>query len=83
MTEEWFFKSFIKLMLLSDWEFKHICIPRFVKAFENCPIKSVEDIVNFNEGNKEKAMPERKFTFFCFFSPHILTTLLRSVHRAK
>ena len=50
----------------SDWDFKHIGIPKFVRAFENCPIKSVEDIVNFNEAHKGKAMPKRKLVFLWF-----------------
>ncbi|KAK3185859.1 hypothetical protein K4F52_005313 [Lecanicillium sp. MT-2017a] len=42
---------------IAHWDFKHICIPNFVAAFDDCPVKTVEDIVNFNEAHKDKAMP--------------------------
>ncbi|EHK18330.1 uncharacterized protein TRIVIDRAFT_68353 [Trichoderma virens Gv29-8] len=33
------------------------CILRFIDSFEECPVKSAEDIVKFNKDNSEKAMP--------------------------
>ncbi len=43
-----------------DWDFKHITMPRFIAAFDKCPMGSVEDIIKFNETNKDRAMPARK-----------------------
>lgn len=37
-------------------------MPEFLKVFDECPVSSVEDIVKFNEENKERAMPEREST---------------------
>lgn len=45
-----------------DWEFRNVCIPKFLETFDECPVSSVEDIVKFNEENKERAMPEREST---------------------
>lgn len=42
-----------------DWDFKNITIPKFINFFDECPVRNVEDIVAFNEENKERAMPER------------------------
>ncbi|KAJ5614229.1 amidase signature enzyme [Penicillium herquei] len=41
----------------ANWDFKNLCIPRFVDLFHECPITSVEDIVKFNKENAEKALP--------------------------
>jgi len=67
------------LTTVTDWEFKNICIPRFLESFEEVGVHSLEDIVKFNEANKEKCLPEREF---------LLTKILpllnpNSVHRAK
>ncbi|OAA74652.1 Amidase signature domain protein [Akanthomyces lecanii RCEF 1005] len=43
---------------LAHWDFKNVCMPEFLKVFDECPVSSVEDIVKFNEENKERAMPE-------------------------
>ncbi|KAL2277821.1 hypothetical protein FJTKL_15113 [Diaporthe vaccinii] len=46
------------IMPIAFWEFKNICIPRFLEAFDECPVRNLEDIVRFNQQNKDKAMPE-------------------------
>ncbi|KAK7968843.1 amidase [Apiospora saccharicola] len=30
---------------LADWEFKHIGLPEFIEAFEECPVRSLEDLI--------------------------------------
>lgn len=47
----------------TDWEFKHICIPRFIESFEEVSVHTLEDIVKFNTANNEKCLPEREFLF--------------------
>ncbi|KAJ6437212.1 amidase [Purpureocillium lavendulum] len=42
---------------LAHWDFKHMTVPKFIAAFDNCPVGSVEDIVAFNEANRDRAMP--------------------------
>jgi amidase len=39
------------------WDFKNLCIPRFLQAFDECPVKSLDDIVKFNEEHKDKCLP--------------------------
>lgn len=46
------------IMPIAFWEFKNICIPRFLGAFDECPVRNLEDIVQFNQQNRDKAMPE-------------------------
>ncbi|KAJ6789239.1 hypothetical protein PWT90_05083 [Aphanocladium album] len=43
---------------LAHWEFNNICLPKFLKLFDDCTVSSTADIVKFNEENKERAMPE-------------------------
>ncbi|XWW97643.1 hypothetical protein V2A60_005628 [Cordyceps javanica] len=43
---------------LAHWEFNNICLPKFLEAFDDFPIRSVKDIVQFNQDHKEQAMPE-------------------------
>ncbi|KAJ2968140.1 hypothetical protein NQ176_g9322 [Zarea fungicola] len=43
---------------VAHWDFKNICIPKFINFFDECPVRDVEDIVAFNEENKGRAMPE-------------------------
>ncbi|PON20573.1 hypothetical protein TGAM01_v210531 [Trichoderma gamsii] len=45
------------IMPIAFWEFKNVCMPRFIDSFDECPVKSVEDIVEFNRENSEKALP--------------------------
>lgn len=47
------------------WEFKNICIPRFLDAFDesSLAVHSLADIVKFNEENREKCLPERESPF--------------------
>ncbi|KAK6078644.1 hypothetical protein SCUP515_09694 [Seiridium cupressi] len=39
-------------------DLKHIGIPTFIEGFSDAPVTSLEDIVRFNENNKDLAMPE-------------------------
>ncbi|KAK9415502.1 putative Amidase domain-containing protein [Seiridium unicorne] len=43
---------------IAFWDFKHIGIPTFIEGFSDAPVTSLEDIVRFNENNKDLAMPE-------------------------
>ncbi|KAK6833337.1 hypothetical protein PG987_008031 [Apiospora arundinis] len=43
---------------ISFWDFKHIGLPEFIDAFNECPVTQLEDIVNFNDANRATAMPE-------------------------
>ncbi|KAJ5711486.1 amidase signature enzyme [Penicillium malachiteum] len=45
------------ILPIAYWDFKNLCIPRFVDLFHECSITSVEDIVKFNKENAEKALP--------------------------
>ncbi|KAK7941436.1 amidase [Apiospora aurea] len=42
---------------LTDWEFKHIGLPMFIEAFDECPATSLEDLIKFNKDHAEQAMP--------------------------
>jgi amidase len=44
---------------LKVWEFKNVCIPRFLASFDECPVRSLADIVQFNEDNRDKCLPPR------------------------
>ncbi|KAM7205425.1 Glutamyl-tRNA amidotransferase subunit A, mitochondrial [Naviculisporaceae sp. PSN 640] len=48
------------IMPIAFWEFKNICIPRFIDAFDESSIDvhSLADIVKFNEENRDKCLPE-------------------------
>lgn len=52
-----------------DWDFKNVCIPRFIRAFDECSVTSIADIVKFNKENSEKALPVRKLTTMHLRSP--------------
>ncbi|TFB01466.1 hypothetical protein CCMA1212_006409 [Trichoderma ghanense] len=45
------------IMPISFWEFKNVGILRFINSFDECPVRSAEDIVKFNKDNSDKAMP--------------------------
>ncbi|KAK3349075.1 amidase signature domain-containing protein [Lasiosphaeria hispida] len=45
------------IMPIAFWEFKSICIPRFLGAFDESPVRNLEDIVKFNEHNKRECLP--------------------------
>ncbi|KAJ6011058.1 amidase signature enzyme [Penicillium sp. IBT 35674x] len=45
------------ILPIAYWEFKNVCIPRFIRSFQECSITSVADIVKFNKENSEKALP--------------------------
>ncbi|KAL2194061.1 amidase signature domain-containing protein [Corynascus similis CBS 632.67] len=45
------------IMPIAYWEFKNICIPRFLDAFDECRVRSLADIVEFNKENKDKCLP--------------------------
>lgn len=46
---------------LTDWECKHIGLPNFIDAFDECPITSLEDLIQFNKYHVEQAMPPREY----------------------
>ncbi|KAI1321373.1 amidase signature domain-containing protein [Xylariaceae sp. FL0255] len=43
---------------LAYWEFKNITIPQFINAFHHSPVRSLSDIIKFNERHRSEAMPE-------------------------
>ncbi|KAK3941448.1 Glutamyl-tRNA amidotransferase subunit A, mitochondrial [Diplogelasinospora grovesii] len=45
------------IMPIAYWDFRNICMPRFIQAFDECPVQSIEGIIRFNRENKDKAMP--------------------------
>ncbi|KAL6412432.1 Amidase [Ilyonectria robusta] len=45
------------ILPIAYWDFKNVCIPEFIKAFEECPVSCVADIVRFNRENSENALP--------------------------
>ena len=53
----------LKLTLFTDetvWDFKNICIPRFLSGFDEAAVSNLEDIVKFNEEHKEQCLPPRE-----------------------
>ncbi|GAB1201928.1 hypothetical protein APSETT445_000526 [Aspergillus pseudonomiae] len=44
---------------IAYWDFKNVCIPKFIRSFDECAVTSVADIVRFNKENSEKALPAR------------------------
>ncbi|KAH8689444.1 amidase signature domain-containing protein [Talaromyces proteolyticus] len=47
----------VTILPIAYWDFKNVCIPRFIDAFDECPVRSVADIVRFNQKNSERALP--------------------------
>ncbi|KAK3317139.1 amidase signature domain-containing protein [Cercophora scortea] len=45
------------IMPIAFWDFKNICVPRFLDAFDASPVQTLQDIVNFNERNSDKCLP--------------------------
>ncbi|KAF7547640.1 hypothetical protein G7Z17_g7591 [Cylindrodendrum hubeiense] len=45
------------ILPIAYWDFKNVCIPRFIESFDECAISSVGDIVKFNSDNSENALP--------------------------
>ncbi|KAK0750692.1 amidase signature domain-containing protein [Schizothecium vesticola] len=45
------------IMPIAFWDFKNICIPRFLGGFDEAPVKNLADIVRFNEEHKEQCLP--------------------------
>ncbi|KAJ6125742.1 amidase signature enzyme [Penicillium sp. IBT 18751x] len=45
------------ILPIAYWDFKNVCIPRFIRSFHECSVTSVSDIVKFNEENSEKSLP--------------------------
>lgn len=35
-------------------------MPRFIDQFDSCPVRTVEDVAEFNKEHKDKAMPARE-----------------------
>lgn len=62
---------------LKDWDFKNVCIPKFIQSFDECPVRSVADIVRYNKENHETALPARTSLILSFF-PRLTSCLLIS-----
>ncbi|KAJ5916612.1 amidase signature enzyme [Penicillium tannophilum] len=45
------------ILPIAYWDFKNVCIPKFIRSFHECSVTSVADIVKFNKENSEKALP--------------------------
>ncbi|KGO66561.1 Amidase [Penicillium italicum] len=45
------------ILPIAYWDFKNLCIPRFIQSFHECAVTSVADIVKFNQENSDKALP--------------------------
>ncbi|KAH6652410.1 amidase signature domain-containing protein [Truncatella angustata] len=45
------------IMPVAFWEFREVGIPSFIDSFEECGVTNLEDIIKFNEENKENALP--------------------------
>ncbi|KAH7141577.1 amidase signature domain-containing protein [Dactylonectria estremocensis] len=54
--------TLLSILPIAYWDFKNVCIPEFIKAFDECPVRCVADIVEFNRENSEKALPAHKLT---------------------
>lgn len=48
--------------ILLVWDFKNLCIPRFLDAFRDAPVQSLADIIKFNEDHREKCLPARRLS---------------------
>ncbi|ETS78057.1 hypothetical protein PFICI_10119 [Pestalotiopsis fici W106-1] len=46
------------IMPIAYSDFKNLGIPAFIEGFDDCPVSSLQDIVDFNLRNKSTAMPE-------------------------
>ncbi|KAK1753888.1 Glutamyl-tRNA amidotransferase subunit A, mitochondrial [Echria macrotheca] len=45
------------IMPIAFWDFKNLCIPRFLAGFDESPVRNLADIIRFHEENKEKCLP--------------------------
>ncbi|KAE8363999.1 amidase signature enzyme [Aspergillus caelatus] len=45
------------ILPIAYWDFKNVCIPKFIRSLHECSVTSVADIVMFNKENSEKALP--------------------------
>ncbi|KAK8126904.1 Amidase signature domain protein [Apiospora kogelbergensis] len=45
------------IMPIAYWEFKHIGLPNFIDAFDECLVTSLEDLIQLNKDHAETAMP--------------------------
>lgn len=55
-------KSFSILVGHTDttvWDFKNICIPRFIRGFDHAPVKTLQDIIDFNSAYAARCLPSR------------------------
>ncbi|CAG8892895.1 unnamed protein product [Penicillium egyptiacum] len=50
------------ILPIAYWDFRNVCIPRFIHSFHECSVTSVADIVKFNKEHSEKALPARRWT---------------------
>ncbi|KAI0129715.1 amidase signature domain-containing protein [Xylariales sp. AK1849] len=46
------------IMPIAFWEFKNLGIPKFIKGLTESPVSSLQEIIEFNEKHKDKALPE-------------------------
>ncbi|KAK5654732.1 hypothetical protein OQA88_7057 [Cercophora sp. LCS_1] len=45
------------IMPIAFWDFNNICIPRFLGGFDQAPVQTLQDIVDFNQANHSKCLP--------------------------
>ncbi|KAK3375563.1 amidase signature domain-containing protein [Lasiosphaeria ovina] len=45
------------IMPIAFWEFKNVCLPRFLGAFDESPIRSLADLVGYNEQHRDRCLP--------------------------
>ncbi|RAK97892.1 amidase signature enzyme [Aspergillus ibericus CBS 121593] len=45
------------ILPIAYWDFKNICIPQFIRSFDECAVTSVAEIVRFNKENHAIALP--------------------------
>jgi amidase len=48
---------------LQVWEFKNTCIPRFLSSFNECQVRTLADIVQYNMDHKDECLPPRMRIF--------------------
>ncbi|KAI1846389.1 hypothetical protein JX266_007594 [Neoarthrinium moseri] len=46
------------IMPIAFWEFKNVGLPEFIKSLAESPVRSLEEIIDFNETHKDKALPQ-------------------------
>jgi hypothetical protein len=51
------------MSMFEVWEFKNLEVPSFLKGFDNSELRTIDDIVRYNENNKDVALTKRKSAF--------------------